>query len=303
MDTMTQLKNTSPIHAKITHLHNSARDKLAQKHKKAWASVQNTKVPIHHFVSRSRHVATSAMLAGSLFMPKAAIDMNVAGKPQPSPVSIDAVAMPTDPDEVSRNVLKRLLTETLAEQPKRLDTESADAVSTHIASVLDIHALSELDGYRLNTDYGYMGAEQHLPRFPGDTIAQHDEYQQSGITKNRGAFGYFANSKAEMGEQEILEEKYYMVVQSFLSPGWNQNSREFKEWLKFRKVIAVNTDTGKAVVGVIGDAGPALWTGKQFGGSPEVIRALNMGKHHAKTKVVLLFVDDPNNEIPLGPVN
>lgn len=300
---MTQPNSTHPIHAKITHLHDSARDKLAQKHQKAWTKVQDTKTPIHHFVSRSKHVATSAVLAGSLFMPKAEVGIDIAKATQPSPVSIDSIAMPTDPNEVSRRVLKRLLTESLPEKPKQLDTGTADMISTHIASILNIHAVSELEGYKLNTDYGYMGAEQHLPRFAGDTIAQHDEYQQSGITKYRGAFGYFANSKAELGEEEILQEKYYMVVQSFLSPGWNQNSRDFKEWLKFRKVIAVNTETGKAVVGVIGDAGPALWTGKQYGGSPEVIRELNLGKHSAKTKVILLFVEDPENKIPLGPVN
>jgi len=303
MDTMTQSTATHPVQAKITHLHDAARDKLAKKHQKAWGKIQNTKTPINHFVSQSKHIATSAVLAGSLFMPKAAVDVDVVKKTQLTPISIDSVTAPTDPDEVSRRVLKRLLTESLPEKPKQLNAETADTISTHIESVLDIHATSELDGYKLNTDYGYMGAEQHLPRFAGDTIAQHDEYQQSGITQSRGAFGYFANSKAELGEEEVLQEKYYMVVQSFLSPGWNQNSRDFKEWLKFRKVIAVNTETGKAVVGVIGDAGPALWTGKQYGGSPEVIRELNMGKHSAKTKVVLLFVEDPENKIPLGPVN
>ena len=64
----------------------------------------------------------------------------------------------------------------------------------------------------------------------------------------------------------------------------------------------INPDNGTACVVVVGDAGPAQWTGKQFGGSPEVMKALDLHEGYHKGKVILAFVDDPENKVPLGPV-
>ena len=57
------------------------------------------------------------------------------------------------------------------------------------------------------------------------------------------------------------------------------------------------------MVAVLGDSGPAPWTGKQFGGSPEVMAALGFLPRETKGKVVVLYLDDPGNSIPLGPLN
>ena len=63
----------------------------------------------------------------------------------------------------------------------------------------------------------------------------------------------------------------------------------------------MNTDNGNAVVAAIADSGPAAWTGKHFGGSPEVMHELG-GSSYKKGAVILFFVDDPENKVPLGPV-
>ena len=75
-----------------------------------------------------------------------------------------------------------------------------------------------------------------------------------------------------------------------------------REWYKYRKVLIVNTDNGNAVVAAIADSGPAAWTGKHFGGSPEVMEYLG-GPRYKKGPVLIFFVDDPENKIPLGPVD
>jgi len=71
--------------------------------------------------------------------------------------------------------------------------------------------------------------------------------------------------------------------------------------------IRVNTvaqiaDRLRSVAAVVADAGPANWTGKHYGGSPEVMAYLGLNVGMQKGAVVLFFVDDANNEIPLGPV-
>ena len=56
-------------------------------------------------------------------------------------------------------------------------------------------------------------------------------------------------------------------------------------------------------MGVVGDAGPAQWVKKQFGGSPEVIREGKVWSPKSKGKIILWFVDDPEDKIPLGPID
>ena len=65
--------------------------------------------------------------------------------------------------------------------------------------------------------------------------------------------------------------------------------------------MVINTKNGNAVVASIADAGPAAFTGKHFGGSPEVMEYLG-GSRYKKGAVLLFFVDDPENKISLGPV-
>ena len=57
-----------------------------------------------------------------------------------------------------------------------------------------------------------------------------------------------------------------------------------------------------AVVAVLGDSGPGTETGKQFGGSPEVMASLGFYPKATRGDVVVLFLDDPADTIPLGPM-
>jgi len=204
--------------------------------------------------------------------------------------------------ENTKSTLSRMLMEVLPTKARALTPEEESRVSEIIGSVLKVDAYAEYQGFRLNTSYGYMGYEQHLLRFPGDHIELHDEEQNAGVAPYLGAWGYFAPSQESMTEETILREKYYFAVQTFLSPNWSENIYQAKEWFKFRKMIAINPEIGDAVVGVVGDAGPAVWTGKTFGGSPELMKELQLHAEMRNGEVLLFFVDDPNNEIPLGPV-
>lgn len=186
--------------------------------------------------------------------------------------------------------------------PGHLETEDELYLEQQISDMVGFEVTAELDGHRLNHSIGIMGGEQHLMRFPSDSLIQHDEYQQAGIAPARGAFGWFTQG-GELTEQAIQREKYYFAVQTLYLPDWNQNYQELKPWYKYRKMVVINPVDGKAVVGVVGDAGPAQWVGKQFGGSPEVIREANIWSKEAKGRVILLFVDDPDDKVPLGSID
>lgn len=175
-------------------------------------------------------------------------------------------------------------------------------ISRLIKDTWGIKATAELEGNRLNHSYGLIGAEQHLPRYPDDSLNQHGEYLQEGITPGLGGWGYFAYSKNQMTLDLIQKEKYYVAVQTLYLSDWNTRTAYLSNWYKYRKVLVINPANGKTIVGDVADAGPADWTGKHFGGSPEVMAYLGLNVGPQKGPVVLFFVDDPDNAIPLGPV-
>lgn len=186
--------------------------------------------------------------------------------------------------------------------PGHLNSEDELYVTQQLSDLLGFSVTAELEGHRLNHSIGVMGGEQHLRRFPTDTLSSHDAYQESGIAPNRGAFGWFTEN-GELTEQAIQREKYYFAVQTMYLPDWNTNNAELKPWYKFRKMIAINPAEEMAVVGVVGDAGPAAWVKKQFGGSPEIIREGKIWSQNSRGRVILLFVDDEADAVPLGPIN
>ncbi len=198
----------------------------------------------------------------------------------------------------------------LPQEVQPLTTEQEKAVSEVLTRDFGFSVVSELDGKKLNRAYGLIGQEQHLKRFPGDTMYTHfespqnaNEYWKYGMAQGLGAYGYFAKSESAMTKTDIQREKYYIAVQTFLAPGFNNDPKAYNEFFKYRKMLVVNPQNGKAIVADIADAGPAQWTGKQLGGSPEVMRYLGRYDGAQRGPVLYFFIDDPNDTIPLGPVN
>lgn len=175
-----------------------------------------------------------------------------------------------------------------------LSKNQEDRIAEILSNYYGVSAKSDINGLRLKHTYGYIGAEQNLMRYPGDQV--------ENMAPGRGAWGYFARSKEELTQKDIDREKYYIAVQTFLAPDYIQRLSEYRDFFKFRKMLVVNPNTGKAMVVVIGDAGPAVWTGKQLGGSPEVMKYLERVDGKGKGPVLYFFIDDPEDKIPLGPI-
>ena len=193
------------------------------------------------------------------------------------------------PQEALISSLKQILPQKVGPM-NRIQEKTLEAV---FSQIIGVSAKATMEGERLNDTYGYIGAEQHLARYPGDNMAVHSKVSKldEGMAPGLGAWGYVPEDK----------EKWYAVVQTLYLPDWAKRLPYLREWYKFRKVLIVNTMNGNAVVADIADAGPAAWTGKHFGGSPEVMNYLG-GPRYKKGPVVLFFVDDPKNQVPLGPV-
>ena len=296
-------KKKQNLKEKILQRHLEAKEKFVKKHAAAHKFFQEKNLDL----GRVREHSTKLLAAGTL-----ASSLLLASPQMPMP-SLPSVTVPYDwaktltdaglvlPED-SQNFLIQRLKEVLPNIVCPLPPEAERQISFLIERLTGIKARASLEGERLLTCYGLIGAEQHLPRFPGDTVSLHDEFLESGITPGLGAWGYFVSGKNQMTKEDVMREKYYVAVQTLYLPDWNTRFPYLRDWYKYRKVLALNPKTGKAVVAVIADAGPAAWTGKQFGGSPEVMHDLDLDKGMRKGPVLLFFVDDPENKVPLGPV-
>ncbi len=199
-----------------------------------------------------------------------------------------------EPAVPRQEILLSSLKQILPQKVGPLDRNQEKTLEQVFKGNIGVDTKANLEGEHLNATYGYIGAEQHLARYSGDRMSVHPKIPQSdeGMASGLGAWGYVPAD----------EEKWYAVVQTLYLPDWAKRQPYLSNWYKFRKVLIVNTVNGNAVVADIADAGPAAWTGKQFGGSPEVMNYLG-GPRYKKGPVIVFFVDDPKNQVPLGPVD
>ena len=258
-------------------------EKLRSKLKLKHLTTRTTLLAHHPHVAR--FLASSA-LAGSLLLAPGQSAPTLAALPSSS---ISQVS-PFDLHNRLVEKLQSLLPESV--QPLTSDQESQ--ISALLHDLYGLHATAELEGNHLNTSYGLIGAEQHLMRYPGDVV--------DNMAPGRGAWGYFAQSRDQLTPDLIEKEKYYAVVQTLYLPDWSTRLPYLRDWYKYRKVVIVNVQNGKIIIADIADSGPAAWTGKHFGGSPEVMAYLGLNVGMQKGPVVLFFVDDPADQIPLGPL-
>ena len=198
----------------------------------------------------------------------------------------------------------------LPKDVRPLEIEEEEKISDILSRTYGIIITAELEGKRLDRSYGLIGAEQHLARFPGDNLSSHfdsDEdrklYWQQGMAPGLGAWSYFAPSKEALTELGKDRERYYIAAQIFLSKDFNSRFAEYRDFYKYRKMLVVNPNNGRAVVADIADAGPRESTGKHLGGSPEVMHYLERVDGSLKGSVLYFFIDDPDGKIKLGPIS
>ena len=286
---------------KLKARHLRAREKFSQKHPHAQGFFQDRGIELGKIRQHSSKLLTAGTLAGALLLNSPSPSTLLASSLSSEPIKeISELGLATPED--SRTFLVEQIKKMLPQIVCPLTPEQEKNIGIIIEKLTGIRARATLEGEHLNTCFGLIGAEQHLPRFLGDTVAQHDGFHRSGITPGRGAWGYFTPSQKELRPDDILREKYYVAVQTLYLPDWEERLPYLRDWYKYRKVLVLNPKSGQAVVAVVADSGPAAWTGKQFGGSPEVMYELGYHKGPRKGPVLLFFVDDPENKVPLGPV-
>ena len=276
--------------------HKLAKRKFHKKHKEALDWI------IENFPAKEQ-LAGSAV--GMLMLSNLIPTSTVLGSLSQDPVETETVSA------LDRtNQLLDELNQVVPDKMRTLNGEEEAKISAILSKYFGANVSAAVNGLRLNRSYGVIGAEQHLVRFPTDNMATHLDavdrnnkmIYSSGMAPGRGAWGYFAKSKAEFTEADRQREKWYIAVQTFAAPNYNARLADYRDFFKWRKMLVLNPKTGQAVVADIADAGPAIWTGKHLGGSPEIMYSLGFGQGSRKGGVLYFFIDDIDDKIALGPV-
>lgn len=285
--------DTELLYQKLKLKQLRAQKELEKKHPNAVLFFKNKQLPPGKIRQHAAKLLTSGVLAGSLLL--ASPQIAAVQNQQQKQTAFETVS---DLNQSLSKEMAQLL-------PKKIIPLTSDQeieISHLLYKTYGIDAVPQLGSTRLNHCYGLIGAEQHLPRYPGDTLNQHEEYLRAGITPGLGAWGYFALSRNKLTEDLVNKEKYYVAVQTLYLSDWVSRFKYLRDWYKYRKVIVTNPVNGKTVICDVADSGPSWWTGKHFGGSPEVMAYLGLNVHMQKGPVVLYFVDDPEDKVPLGPL-
>ena len=273
---------------------------LEERHEDVNDWLKSHKKDIRSLRDSFTETAATSVATGVLLLASSSLPLKSIASSNPIEASLTQTIARIDSSEDISAVLAEQLEKEISGKVKDLTREEKDKITQILTQTLGLNVKSSLDGFELNTNYGNIGGEQHLYRYPGDSLLKHVHniaewfmYGPAGIAPNRGAWGYFPNEEFE---------RYYVAVQTFLSPSWKTDPKMAYDWFKFRKVLVINPKTGQAVVAVIGDSGPAEWTGKVYGGSPEVMHYIGLAGGPRKGAVLMFFIDEQGKNIPLGPV-
>jgi hypothetical protein len=277
--------NTSKLYLGLQKQAEISEKKLRVRHPHAVTFFEKHGISPGKIRQHAARVAASVGLTGAMLFAQP-LTQQVLSTPAHQIAALSA-------DQLRQELANQLAT-LLPKDVTPLTNAQEETIANEIKTIWGIDAAATIQGERLNRSYGYIGAEQHLPRYPGDAV--------ENMTPGKGAWGYFANSEDQLTQDIIEKEKWYVAVQTLYLPDWQARLNYLRDWYKYRKVLVINPANGKTVVADVADSGPADFTGKHYGGSPEVMANLGLNVGPQKGAVVLFFVNDQNNEIPLGPV-
>lgn len=185
--------------------------------------------------------------------------------------------------------------------PGQMDIESALYLEQQLSDMLGFQIATKLQGQQLLHTQGTIRALPHLKRSPTDTAQEH-YFAKLPFSNKRGYFGWLHQNPTTRTSPELLE-KYYLALPFYLIPEWETQATSLKKWYAFRKVVVVNPHELEAVVCAVGDSFDFGYAKYQFGASPEVIMEGKCWSPKTLGKVLLFFVLDEDDSIPLGPVS
>ena len=185
--------------------------------------------------------------------------------------------------------------------PGTLDTEVELYLEQQLSEILNFDVSVEVEGQRLPHTHGVIQALPHFKTTPTDSLENHS-YPHATFSGKRSFFGW-VTSGTSVDQDPPAYEQYAVSLPLFLLPGWSEKFVSLKKWYAYRKVIIINPAESIGVVARIADTFPLVTAKYQFGASPEVILEAKCWSPKSLGKVLIFFVTDETDTVPLGPVS
>lgn len=169
----------------------------------------------------------------------------------------------------------------LTKPPAILDGETSLYLNQQLSELLGLQVSTELDGFQLPYNTGLLKSLKHQKTGPDDTLNNHLNHIEAGISDKRSYFGWL--------DQEY--EQYRVSLPLQLISGWVKDSTNISKWYKNRKVVIVNPFEMRAVIANISDVFVGDLLKYQFGASPEVIREGLFWSPKTRGRAAIFFID------------
>lgn len=174
--------------------------------------------------------------------------------------------------------------------------------------------LSRMDGYDIPATSGRVGREQHLyVTGSAESSATHYSLTGTPAAAQNGMAGGYGSFGSSSSPASIDQERYYInmrwnyaewyedgaTLDSFGKPMTRTRNLNMtaKNWHRHKKVVVTNPSNGRQLVASVEESGPAFWTGRVSGLSPEAMYELG-----AVTDNTLTYYWAANQNVALGRV-
>ncbi|MCX6811337.1 MAG: N-acetylmuramoyl-L-alanine amidase [Candidatus Berkelbacteria bacterium] len=173
--------------------------------------------------------------------------------------------------------------------------------------------IDALDGVWIPTTSGKTGREQHLWLESGETPEHHylvsgtPPWAMNGMAGSFGAFGspptldnerYYINMRWNYTEWYEAPDGTCHTPDGHPDTCYRNSNLALKTWHRSKRLIVTNPANGHKIVVSVEETGPAIWTGRVSGLSPEA-----MGMLGANTNDNLIYHWSGLQSVPLGPLN
>jgi len=264
--------------------HRTVVDSFHKTHRHAKKLFKKHEVSLKHIRNSATSMAAGAAMAGTLFVspamsaPPKADQISTAQAQIPPPPTTRLVSGPDNPEvkKLTQDQFAQKVKDIMASSQSRegkLSDAQFEQLQKLVSDQLGYDIARTTDkGLHTNYDYGFMGAEQHVPTHPGDSARNHvNKYDPTaiitGMTSGRAASGYVP----------AAEETWYTNWQLHVSDQLGTDAAKGVWGQRYIVIQVPNERNGwqsHVIMTGVWEAGPGTHTGKVYGGSPEVIHEL-----------------------------
>ena len=126
----------------------------------------------------SAKVLSASAIASALLLTSPSDDLKLL--PAPQEILEKLKSKPEEgiqPGQIKnpQEILVETLSSFLPKRSRPLARSEEKFLEQIFSNLMGVNVRASLEGEHLNTTYGYIGAEQHLRRFPGDSVSSHGE--------------------------------------------------------------------------------------------------------------------------------